>query len=204
MAGCGIPEDTIKQVTRFHGHWCPGLAIGIRAGEYINQRLGRAEDEELVAVVETDLCAVDAIQFLTGCTFGKGNLIFRDLGKIAFSFYSREESEGVRLVVNQGLWGKSDDGFFELSRKMMTEGLGPEDKKRLMKIRQEKAQRIMDAPLEEVFEVKEPSEGVPPRARILDTVECEQCGEGVMESRTRRLGGRTLCITCFQEFDGRA
>ena len=28
---------------------------------------------------------------------------------------------------------------------------------------------------------------------------CAQCGESVMESRTRRLQGRTLCIPCFQD-----
>jgi len=33
----------------------------------------RAEDEEIVAVVETDACGADAIQVRTGCTFGKGN-----------------------------------------------------------------------------------------------------------------------------------
>jgi len=42
---------------------------------------GRPQDEELVAVVENDSCAADAIQFITGCTFGKGNLIFHDFGK---------------------------------------------------------------------------------------------------------------------------
>lgn len=42
---------------------------------------GRDIDEEMVAIVENDSCAVDAIQVLTGCTLGKGNLIFRDYGK---------------------------------------------------------------------------------------------------------------------------
>ena len=32
------------------------------------------------------MLAVDAVQVLTGCTFGKGNLIYRPTGKMAFSF----------------------------------------------------------------------------------------------------------------------
>lgn len=58
------------------GHLCPGLVVGIRAAEVALREIGpHAEDEEVVAIVETDVCAVDAIRCLVGCTFGKGSLI---------------------------------------------------------------------------------------------------------------------------------
>jgi formylmethanofuran dehydrogenase subunit E len=41
--------------------------------------------------------------------------------------------------------------------------------------------------------------GAPRPARILTSHACEQCGEMTMESRTRRLGGQTLCIPCFAD-----
>ncbi|MEW5914542.1 MAG: FmdE family protein, partial [Thermodesulfobacteriota bacterium] len=62
MAGCKLTQNQIDQVVNFHGHWCPGLAIGLRAGEYVLDNFGRAADEEIVALVETDMCAVDADQ----------------------------------------------------------------------------------------------------------------------------------------------
>jgi len=73
----------LQRAVIFHGHFCPGLAIGYRAAQIAMDalRTDRAEDEELVAIVENDSCAVDAVQVLSGCTFGKGNLIFRDHGK---------------------------------------------------------------------------------------------------------------------------
>ena len=80
-----FPPETIDRVIKFHGHSCPGLAIGIRVSELALERLGEPESGELIAVVETDMCGVDAIQFLTGCTFGKGNLIHKDHGKMAFT-----------------------------------------------------------------------------------------------------------------------
>ena len=71
-------DDAVK----FHGHACPGLAIGYRVANLALKELGgRARDEELVAIVENNSCAVDAIQLICGCTFGKGNLIFKDFGK---------------------------------------------------------------------------------------------------------------------------
>ncbi len=59
----------------FHGHFCPGLAIGFKAaGELMRiLQVERDGDEELFAIVETDACGADAIQVITGCTFGKGN-----------------------------------------------------------------------------------------------------------------------------------
>ncbi len=57
-----------------------------------------------MAVVETDMCGVDAIQFLTGCTFGKGNLIHRDWGKNAFSFFRRSDGRAVRISLRPGAW----------------------------------------------------------------------------------------------------
>ena len=73
---------TYPEIISFHGHECPGLAIGYRMATAAMEKLSvlRAEDEEIVAIVENDACGVDALQCVTGCTFGKGNLIFHDYG----------------------------------------------------------------------------------------------------------------------------
>ena len=116
-----INKELIDQTIGFHGHWCPGLAIGIRAAEYALKEMGKAPDEEIVAVVETDMCGVDAIQFLVGCTFGKGNLIHKDYGKTAFTFYRRSDGKAARLVTRADFHGQSGsidqttDGAVELN-----------------------------------------------------------------------------------------
>lgn len=201
MTGSELNAYQIEQAVEFHGHWCPGLAIGLRASEYVLKQLGRAEDEEIVAVVETDMCGVDAIQVLTGCTFGKGNLLLRDHGKMAFSFFRRPDGDGVRLVFNRGQLDQLDDDFAELNQKWLKGELDPATEVRLMTMRQERSQRIMAAPLDELFSVKPPDFPMPRTARILASLTCDECGESTMESRTRRLEGRTLCIACFETRD---
>ena len=57
---CSINKALIEKAIDFHGHWCPGLAIGIRASELAFQRLDDPEKADWVAVVETDMCGVDA------------------------------------------------------------------------------------------------------------------------------------------------
>ena len=67
---------TYDEIIQFHAHECPGLAMGYRMATASMSELDsiRAEDEEIVAIVENDACGVDALQCVTGCTFGKGNL----------------------------------------------------------------------------------------------------------------------------------
>ena len=198
MAGCELSPEQIEKAIDFHGHWCPGLAIGLRAGEYVLNHMGRAEDEEVVAMVETDMCAVDAIQSLTNCTFGKGNLLYKDHGKLAFTFYRRADGKGVRLVFDAQRLGSPDSEFTQLNQKMLQGTATPEELAKIKAMREERSQDIMSAPLEELFAVKEPDVPMPRSARILTSHVCQECGESVMESRTRRLEGRTLCIPCFQ------
>ena len=200
---CRISDELIRETTRFHGHWCPGLAIGIRASEWALAEMGKSGDEELVAVVETDMCGVDAVQYLTGCTFGKGNLIYRDYGKNAFTFYRRRDGKAARLVVRPGIHGDAQKNLGRLHAKMQQEGLSLEDEVEWQELRAMMARRTMNFDLEALFEVKSPDGPVPKKARILASLICEDCGEPVMESRTRRFQGRTLCIPCFEKSEPR-
>lgn len=166
----------LGETIRFHGHMCPGLAIGYRAAKASLERLGvaRAEDEELIAIVENDSCSVDAVQWLTGCTFGKGNFIFRDYGKQVFTFLIRPSGRAVRMALKRSNLSADQD-------------------------REARIQRILTAPLEDVFEVKEFTAAVPPPAQIRDTLVCEFCGEGVMATRTVVRDGLTSCIPCSEQ-----
>jgi formylmethanofuran dehydrogenase subunit E len=203
MTRTTISPEVIEQTIKFHGHSCPGLTLGIRASEWALAEFGRAVDEDIVAVAETDMCAVDAVQFLTGCTFGKGNLIYVDYGKNAFTFYRRSDGKAIRIVGKSKVLGDQDDEFVELRKKMIKEDLDPDEKKRLKEVTAVRTKRIMDARLEEILEEK-PAQGLIPRkARILESLICQNCGEATMESRTRRLFNKALCIPCFEAMEKR-
>jgi len=198
-----ISKELIQQTISFHGHSCPGLAIGIRAAELALARLGRASDEEIVAVVETDMCGVDAVQFLTGCTFGKGNLIHLDYGKNAFTFFRRSDGKGIRIVTKRGIPQDPDDELSTLRKKMLREKLTPEEQEKMEKGKAARIARIMDADPQDLFEINPVRGPIPKKARILQSLPCEACGELTMESRTRRYFGQTLCIPCFKAMEQR-
>ncbi len=176
-----MPKVPFEEVVGFHGHVCPGLAIGYRmalAGLAALKEI-RAKDEELVAIVENDACGVDALQFLTGCTFGKGNLIFHDYGKSVYTLYSRRTGIGVRIAWN------------ELS---VPEGVGGD--------RDARVRWILGAHEEEIVSVRAVTIDEPAKARIHESVRCDDCGERVMATRVKKSGERRLCIPCWEQEHG--
>lgn len=199
-----IPDETIEQVVNFHGHSCPGLAIGIRASELARQELGDLPDAQMVCIAETDMCGVDAVQYLTGCTFGKGNLIHRDYGKMAFTFFDRNNGRGFRCLLKSGARGDLDEEMSSLQRKIASGGASDAEQARCNELRRQMQDRLMASDLDELFEVMEPKERMPSPARILVSLVCEACGEATMESRTRRFAGKTLCQPCFDRVEQKA
>ncbi len=191
-------QETVDRVVAFHGHMCPGLALGIRAAEVALARIGpHSADEEVVAIVETDMCGVDAIQYMTGCTFGKGNLVHRDFGKNVYTFVRRTDGRAVRISARPGGWQRPS-GWDELFSKVRTGAATPEERERFWSMQRERSAQIASMPLEDLYEVREVDVEAPPRARVLASLDCAHCGEPTMESRVRKLDGRELCQPCFE------
>lgn len=192
-----IDEQTMERVVAFHGHMCPGLAMGVQASQIALREIGpHANDEEVVAVVETDMCGVDAIQFLTGCTLGKGNLIHRDWGKNAYTFFRRSDGRAVRIVGRPNAWQRNPE-HQELFAKVRTRHATPEERSRFQDLHRSESRRVLDLDPDSLFEVQEVRDAPPRQARIHASVLCARCGEATMETRIRRLDGRDFCPPCF-------
>jgi formylmethanofuran dehydrogenase subunit E len=193
-------EKSLKKAAEFHGHVCPGLAIGVRAAELALKDLikGKAKDEETLCIVENDSCAVDAVQALTGCTFGKGNLIFRDYGKQVYTFIKRPGGEAIRISVK---WVSPEETIKEKEMwRRYTEGDRSEEVIRAVHQRKSrKLKAILAASEEELFTIKRFHTKPPCEARVFRSVPCKKCGEKTMETRINLLGGRAMCRPCFEK-----
>jgi len=184
----------------FHGHMCPGLAIGIRAAE-----VGLAHGDgggKIVAVVETDVCAADAIQILTGATFGNGQLVHRDYGKNACTFYRGDGTSGVRAVTRPEAFGAQAPERQSLMARAQAGQATPDERKQLERTQTLRSEHILQASLDAPFCIESVVGAPPTRSRARGTSSCEQCGEAMMEARGRRFAGLTLCIPCFQRAEG--
>ncbi len=190
---------TFEQAVEFHGHTCPGIALGYRAAKAALQeiRSGRDVDEEILAIVENDACGIDAIQVLTGCTIGKGNLIFRDYGKHVYTFLNRATGDAVRVAERSDFTlDRIDDTLGLLRRKVMQNTATPDEEREFRRRSGDVVKKILEMPAEKIFSVThvklEPEE----KARIFGSVKCGICGEMVAESRARVRDGKIVCIPC--------
>lgn len=184
----------------FHGHLCPGLSIGYKAARAGMQQLkqGRAEDEELVAVVETDACCADAVQVLTGCTFGKGNLFFRDHGKMVFTFASRDSGQGVRVSLKPGAFAP-DAQHMALLQKVMFGRADESERQRFSEIHQQRSKEVLAMDENSLFTIAPVRIDLPEKARIDESVACHKCKETTMAAKMITQNGRRYCRDCMKE-----
>jgi formylmethanofuran dehydrogenase subunit E len=192
-----IASKKFQKCVEFHGHLCPGLTMGYKASmaglEWLKTH--RSVDEEIVAIVETDACGADAVQVMTGCTFGKGNFIFKDHGKMAFTFFNRKSGKGVRMVLKADAF-KPDKRHLELIQKKQNDIATDTELEEFKKQFEKRTRDILEKPVDDIFDLKEAQFDPPAKAQIQASIPCSQCGEPTMESRLVEKDGLRICRGC--------
>lgn len=141
---------------------------------------------------------MDGIQSATGCTLGKGNLVFKDYGKHVYTFIRRSDGKAIRIVGRPEYWNERTPEHEALWANLRAGTITPEERARFLELQAERSRQILDMPEERLLDIQ-PTEAQPPKkVRQARYLVCDRCGELTLESHTRRLGGQTLCIPCFE------
>ncbi len=175
-----------------------GVTIGYLAAK-LGMRLleeQRAADEELIVIVETDACCCDAIQVLTGCTFGKGNFFYRDYGKMAFTFASRGTGRGVRLVLKPDIF-TIPERERQLSAEIASGQSSVAVQKEYEQIYEARGESFFAGGPEAFFDIERiDGLALPPKAPRAPSKPCSICGEMVMQTKLAEVGGHLVCRAC--------
>ncbi|EGW40976.1 FmdE family protein [Desulfosporosinus sp. OT] len=191
----------------FHGHVCPGLAIGFQAAQIALKVLPALEGEPynpksgIVSIVQNDACGVDAVQTLLSSTFGKGNLMFKDHGKLVFSFIRRQDGRGVRVALKYD--AMDNERHQALRPKVMDKTATPAEIEEFYQVHEELSRHLVEAPPEEHFDWREITFELPKGPKLNPTVQCAFCGEGVMEQRASVRDGCIACPECVETYESR-
>jgi len=183
-----------------HGHKCPAMPMGLRAGLAAMEALGvgHAPDGQLTALVEIDenhcsTCFADGVQVATGCTFGKGNIKKLGYGKFGLTLVDNKTGRSVRVVVRPEAMRRNQESEFIQHRRrgvpasMIDPGL---------------VESLIDAvlkdPTERLLDVGPVVEGKPTvmPPHDFDTIICAECGEVTVECYARVKHGQIVCIPC--------
>jgi len=197
----GKTDRLMLDAAQIHGHFCPGLAMGVMMATKAMQTIRGNSDglEDLLAIVETNNCVSDGIQYVTGCTFGNNALIFKDFGKVAFTLTKRD-GKGVRISSRAGAksyMAQAHPLFSESFKKVV--GEQNHDEEEIVKFKKlgiEKAFATLTLDFDKLFKIEEIDVAIPPYAPSHESVICKNCGEPVMATRIIETGEKQLCIPC--------
>jgi len=186
-----------------HGHKCPAMPLGLRAGAVAMNKLGvaRSRDKTLLALVELGdahcaHCFGDGVQMVTGCTYGKGNIKQLGYGKFGLTLVDKTTGRAVRVVPKgDGQMQMKQTPFFQEYR---MKGVPPS------KVPDEVVDpliaRVLDAPAEELFNVGDVFDyEVTAKSENFSSFVCDRCGDMVVEPYGRLVDGEKVCIPCQQE-----
>ena len=194
-------KELLDIAFKFHGHKCPAMPLGLRAGLAAMKKLGvkRASNKELFCYLETGpshamMCFGDGVQVATGCTYGKGNIEKLNYSKTGFILIDVKNKKAVRVVVNPEFQKKGlSSEFVQLREK----GIHPADIP--PEIVNPLIENIMKQPDEVLFKISEVfNYDLKGRKGTFEWYECENCGEIVFIHGIRIKNNRKVCISCFE------
>jgi formylmethanofuran dehydrogenase subunit E len=195
-------KEYLEVGLEFHGHKCPAMPMGLRAGLAAMKILGveRSKDKELVIEAETGKghaagCFLDGIMVATGCTYGKSNIQKLYYNKMAFTLIDAKTARAVRVSLKPEFFEKAVNSPFVQERK---KGVPPQDISPA--ITDPLVERIMNLPesdflnISEIFR-KELKKG----SACFEVKRCAKCGEAVFTDKlTETPEGKLLCIPCAE------
>jgi formylmethanofuran dehydrogenase subunit E len=120
------PREFLKAALRLHGHKCPEVVLGLRAGAAAMNWLGveRSAKDQLLSLLqlpEGRWCFADGVQVIAGCTLGKGNLRAVGRGQLSLTLIEQATRRAVRVVTTVDVPPWLPDGAVEtLLRRLLT------------------------------------------------------------------------------------
>jgi len=194
-----LEKNLLETAIKFHGHKCPAMPLGLRAGLAAMKKLEveRASNKELYCRLETGpahamKCFGDGVMVATGCTYGKGNIEEINHSKTAITLINVKTKKAVRVIVKPEFQKKGLNSEFIKMRKK-----GVEPKYVPIEIIDPIVENIMNQPDEVLFNISEVFDfGFEPKKSTFEWYECDGCGEVVFAHGIRIKDGKKLCISC--------
>ena len=181
-------EELLQKSASFHNHLCPRQVLGVRAGLTAGRYLGLdvpQTDKRMLTLVETDGCFIDGLAVATGCNIGRRSMVVYDFGKVAATFVDTQTGRAVRIVPSAQSRQLAKSYASEAESRWHAYLYG--------------YQRI---PTDELFNIQDAVLDVS-LAEILSKdgyrVNCDICGEEIINEREVCREGLTLCRPCAGE-----
>lgn len=173
--------------SRDHSHLCPRQILGVRIGLKGMADLALqlfTKPKHLLIISETDGCFVDGVIAATNCTVGHRNLRIEDYGKIAATFINTKTNYAIRIAPALDVREKAYH-------------YAPEEKRHYF-AQMQAYQTMPDDELLTVQEIELNFSVEEIISRAGRRVNCEKCGEEIINEREVILEGKIYCKPCAE------
>jgi formylmethanofuran dehydrogenase subunit E len=181
-------EELLQKSASFHNHLCPRQVLGVRMGLVAGRWLGLElpqTDKRILTLVETDGCLIDGLAVATGCRVGRRSMYVYDFGKVAATFVDTHTGRAVRIVPS-------------VQSRQLAKSYAPEAESRWHAY----LLGYQRMPTDELLTIQEVILDVS-LAEILSKdgyrVNCEICGEEIINEREVVRDGTMMCRPCAGE-----
>ena len=178
-------EDLLKTSAALHRHLCPRQILGVRMGLLGGQLLGievPQHNKRLLVIVETDGCGADGVAAATNCWVGRRTLRVLDFGKVAATFIDRKTERAFRVAPHPDARKVAPSYAPDAKNRWEAYLLG--------------YQRMPDEELLAFQEVQIAFSLEELWSKNGRRVNCDLCGEEIINEREVVQDGLTLCQPC--------
>ena len=178
-------QPLLEKSARDHSHLCPRQILGVRLGLAGMTALGfetLPDKKQLLIITETDGCFADGLSAATDCTVGHRTLRVEDYGKTAATFVDTKTGNAIRVAP-----------VLDIRQKAYV--YAPNETRHYFA--QMQAYQFM--PDDEMFTITEVQLAISIEAIVSRPgvrVDCDVCGEEIMNEREVEQGGFILCHAC--------
>ena len=195
-------RDFVETGMAFHGHKCPAMPLGLRAGVAAMNALGvqHSQDKELHAISETGKghaagCFLDGIMVATGCTYGKSNIEKLYYNKMAFTLIDVAAQRAVRVCLKPEFFAKMlESPFVEQRRK----GVPPQDI--APEIGDPLVENVLSMPEDTFLEIGPVTFYTLERKKgVFEAKPCSRCNEMAFVDKLVDDGNGPVCLGCREK-----
>ena len=177
--------DYLERSSRDHSHLCPRQILGVRMGLCGIKALGVSANQgskRLLVITETDGCFADGLTAATDCSVGHRTLRVEDYGKAAATFVDTHTGLAIRVAP-------------ALDIRERAYQYAPNEPRHYF-AQMQAYQTMPDDVMFNVNEVHLATSITEIVSRPKVRINCDVCGEEIMNEREIREKGQVLCKGC--------
>ena len=196
-----LDDSELEFIKFFHdgiisGPYALGVKLTLAALDYL--KIKKPKIKDLLVIAETRHCFIDGIQVIAKTTFGCGDLVIKNYGKLAFTMLHKESGRAIRVSVKPDFQIKMTE-FSNNLRDLFKKG----EQDKIINLTKSFGKEIMEMKNQDLCIIEEveitDNSIIENASKKHKEHNCENCGESILDYAIEEINGKILCKVCAKK-----